>query len=394
MITAVYPRYYFLLVLLIIAGIAIPHIANGQTDDPLPTRNDTAIHFSSKIMGETRTLWIHLPHDYYKTKNTYPVLYLLDGDSHFDYAARTADFLAGYDRNRVPPMIVVGVVNIDRGRDFTPVYVKNQDGSRDSSEIVTDTGAGRFLHYIEGEVIPYIDKNYRIQPYRILAAHSLGGLFALYAKEAKPLLFPGMILTSPVISDQELTNLRRCFDVIHPHYGKLFVGIGNENTAKVDALVNQLKSHSPAWFDWANKQYPDENHFTAPYKTLFDGLKFIYRDWFIDYYGDQSLSIVDIEENFKKLSAEFGYTIIPSEEFLNNCGYYQLHLKHIDNAIGIFAENVKQHPDSFNAYDSLAEAYTGAGNKILAIRNYKMSLKLNPHNDNGKQMLKKLDQIK
>jgi predicted alpha/beta superfamily hydrolase len=375
-------------------AMALPTIANGQTDDPLPIHNDTAIHLASKIMGENRTLWIHLPADYFTTKNTYPVLYLLDGDSHFDYAARMTDFLAGYDRNRIPPMIVVGVINIDRGRDFTPLYDKKKDGRPDSSKIITNTGAGRFLRYIEEEVIPYIDSTYRIQPYRILAAHSLGGLFALYAKETRPLLFPGLILTSPVIRDQEQHHLQRFLNASHPHNGKLYIGIGNENTAKVDALVMELQRQSPDWFDWAHNKYPDENHFTAPYKTVFDGLKFIYRDWFIDYYGGENLSMPDLDLKFKKLSQEFGYTIIPSEELLNNCGYFQLHLKNMDNAIGIFAENARRHPDSFNAYDSLGEAYMDAGKKSLAIQNYKRSVELNPHNDNGKQMLQKLNENK
>lgn len=375
----------FPLFILLIAPLTV-----AAQDDPLPVHNDTAIHFSSKIMAENRTLWIHLPPDYYTTTNTYPVLYLLDGDSHFDYGARTADFLAGYDRNRVPGMIVVGVVNIDRGRDFTPVYGKKADGRIDSTKILTDTGAGRFLRYLGGEVVPYLDAHYRVQPYRILAAHSLGGLFALYTKEKQPLLFPGMILTSPVISDQELGNLRAFLTGDHPHNGKLFFGIGNENTIKVDALAAGLKRQAPAWFEWSNKKYDDENHFTAPFKTLFDGLKFIYRDWFIDFYGNESLSMQDISKRFAKLSAEFGYVISPSEDFLNSCGYYQMRLKHIDNAIGIFAENVKQHPNSFNAYDSLGEAYMNAGNKQMAIRNYKKSIELNPHNDGGKQMLKKL----
>jgi len=386
-----FSRYSLILLQFLLLIGSLP--AGAQTD-PLPGRNDTALYFSSKIMGEHRTLWVHVPPDYNTTSNTYPVLYLLDGDSHFDYGARTADFLAGYDRNRVPPMIVVGVVNVDRGRDFTPVHAKKPDGSLDSNKVLTDAGAGRFLRYLENEVVSYIDSHYRVQPYRILAAHSLGGLFALYAKETKPLLFPGMISTSPVISDQELRNLQTFLTANHPHNGKLFFGIGNENTAKVDALAAGLKRQAPDWFEWANKKYEDENHFTAPFKTLFDGLKFIYRDWFIDFYGNDNLTLQDVNKRFERLSAEFGYRITPSEDFFNSCGYYQLHLKHTDNAIGIFAENVKRHPDSFNAYDSLGEAYMVAGNKQQAIQNYKKSVELNPHNDNGKQMLEKLEHLK
>jgi predicted alpha/beta superfamily hydrolase len=379
--------------LLLVLLVVISLTANAQTD-PLPIHNDTAVYANSKIMGEQRTLWIHLPADYYNTSNTYPVLYLLDGDSHFDYGARTADFLAGYDRNRAPAMIVVGVVNVNRSRDFVPVYAKNTDGSQDSSKIVQNSGAGRFLNYLESEVVAYVNSHYRVQPYRILGAHSLGGLFALYAKETRPLLFPGMILTSPVISDQQLGNLKPFLTGSHPHNGKLFFSIANENTAKVDALAAKLKRDAPEWFDWSNKKYDDENHFTAPFKTLFDGLKFIYRDWFLDYYGNDNLTLKDIEKRYAKLSAEFGYPIKPTEEFLNNCGYYQLRLKHTENAISIFTENVRLHPNSYNAYDSLGEAYMNAGNKERAIRNYKKSIALNPNNVDGKEMLEKLQRSK
>ena len=43
-----------------------------------------------------------------------------------------------------------------------------------------------------------------------------------------------------------------------------------------------------------------------------------------------------------------------------------------------------------NVYDSLGEAYMKQGEKELAIENYQKSLELNPNNQNGKDMLKKL----
>jgi predicted negative regulator of RcsB-dependent stress response len=38
----------------------------------------------------------------------------------------------------------------------------------------------------------------------------------------------------------------------------------------------------------------------------------------------------------------------------------------------------------------MGEAYMKKGEKELAIRNYEKSIQLNPNNENGKQMLKKL----
>ena len=52
--------------------------------------------------------------------------------------------------------------------------------------------------------------------------------------------------------------------------------------------------------------------------------------------------------------------------------------------------NVKLFPASWNAYDSLGEAYAAAGQKDLAIQNYEKSVQLNPKNDNGKAALAKL----
>ncbi len=388
--------YLYNFCMALVVFFAVPKPAIGQIDS-LPARNERAVLIKSKVLSEDRTLWIHLPADYNTTSNTYPVLYLLDGDSHFGHASALVNFLSGYDRDRIPDMVVVGIVNVDRGRDFTPVHPQRDSNSTDSATVLNTSAAGRFLRYLDEEVIPYVDSHYRVQPYRILMGHSLGGLFALYVKETKPDLFPGMILISPAINgvnDKMLARVGNIFTSSHPHNGKLFITIGNEGTDKVDALAAQLKRLAPPWFAWDLRKYDDENHFSVPYKSLFDGLKFFYKDWFIDFYGNASISYQDIVKHFDTLSAEFGYTIAPTEDFMNSCGYYQLRLKHVDNAIELFSQNVKQHPNSYNAYDSLGEAYMNAGNKTLAISNYKKSLELNPHNENGREMLYKLEKKK
>lgn len=79
-----------------------------------------------------------------------------------------------------------------------------------------------------------------------------------------------------------------------------------------------------------------------------------------------------------------------SEESLNTIAYRLVGRKNYADAIRIFQLNVANHPDSWNAYDSLGEGYMDAGNKELAIQNYERSLQLNPKNSNGEAMLKKL----
>ena len=60
------------------------------------------------------------------------------------------------------------------------------------------------------------------------------------------------------------------------------------------------------------------------------------------------------------------------------------------DAILVFRKNVELHPDSWNAYDSLGEAYMKNGDKELAVKNYRKSVELNPANENGLVALKKL----
>jgi cytochrome c-type biogenesis protein CcmH/NrfG len=52
--------------------------------------------------------------------------------------------------------------------------------------------------------------------------------------------------------------------------------------------------------------------------------------------------------------------------------------------------NAEAFPQSFNAYDSLGEAYAVAGEKELAIKAYEKSLELNPQSESGIDALKKL----
>lgn len=76
---------------------------------------------------------------------------------------------------------------------------------------------------------------------------------------------------------------------------------------------------------------------------------------------------------------------------LNSLGYQLLQMKKFKEAIRILQLNVEAYPQSFNAYDSLAEAYMDDGNRELSIKNYKKSLELDPTNSNAVEQLKKLD---
>jgi tetratricopeptide (TPR) repeat protein len=71
---------------------------------------------------------------------------------------------------------------------------------------------------------------------------------------------------------------------------------------------------------------------------------------------------------------------LASEAELNNYGYQLLGQNRIDEAIKFFKLNIKRFPDSWNTYDSLAEALATKDDKARAIKNYKKALNMAPAN--------------
>ena len=91
------------------------------------------------------------------------------------------------------------------------------------------------------------------------------------------------------------------------------------------------------------------------------------------------------------------YRYATLERSLNSLGYELLGKKSFDEAIEVFKLNVEAYPDSWNAYDSLAEAYAtrsdvGKDDLRLAEQNYQKSLRLNPHNARTTAVLEQLKQ--
>ncbi|HFB99611.1 MAG TPA: tetratricopeptide repeat protein [Phaeodactylibacter sp.] len=103
----------------------------------------------------------------------------------------------------------------------------------------------------------------------------------------------------------------------------------------------------------------------------------------------QELGVKSIEkklENYGKYVAR--HTKNSSE--LNGYGYMLLNTKKMEEAILVFKINTLAYPKDPNVFDSLGEAYLAAGNKKLAIENYKKVLELNPDHKNAKEVLEKI----
>ncbi|MBL4656882.1 MAG: tetratricopeptide repeat protein [Flavobacteriales bacterium] len=96
-----------------------------------------------------------------------------------------------------------------------------------------------------------------------------------------------------------------------------------------------------------------------------------------------------VSKEFHTMTDNPGKYYVDDRE-MTGLGYNLLGLKEFAKAIIVFKLNIEAHPMSWNAYDSLGEAYMKNDNSVLAINNYEKSLELNPENTNATKMLEKI----
>jgi hypothetical protein len=85
---------------------------------------------------------------------------------------------------------------------------------------------------------------------------------------------------------------------------------------------------------------------------------------------------------------------IATEAEINQQGYTLLGQNKLDEAIALFQRNVKDHPDSWNTYDSLAEAYALKGDKAQAVANYRKAFDMVAREDQRARIQVELDKLK
>jgi CubicO group peptidase (beta-lactamase class C family) len=101
--------------------------------------------------------------------------------------------------------------------------------------------------------------------------------------------------------------------------------------------------------------------------------------------------VAAVVRQYRELKATQAATYSFAEGELNTLGYQLLGAKKLKEAIEIFKLNVEAYPQAANPYDSLAEAHLAAGDRELALQNYRKAVELNPQNSNAVAIIKNLE---
>jgi predicted alpha/beta superfamily hydrolase len=237
---------------------------------------------NSSILDEYRTCLISLPDSYNdssEVQKKYPLMILLDGYTFFKTASGIVHFM-GSDRNRnhfMPETIIVAIENIDRERDFTVTKIKTRRPN-------TMGGGRNFLDFIEKELIPYVDKNYRTEPYRILVGHSLGGLLTLNSYMDENSLFNAYISIDPSIWWDEQMMIEKVDSILPLSLKKkLYIATANQgeanyerNKKRHDTLYTLLNKRAEEPPNVKIEYFENESHRSVPLIALYEGLRYLY----------------------------------------------------------------------------------------------------------------------
>ncbi len=229
-------------------------------------------------------------------------------------------------------MIVVGIPNTDRTRDLSPTK-PTQTGATGAPQFPTAGGADNFLKFIETELIPEIEKTYRVQPYRVFAGHSLGGMFAIHAMITKPELFNSYVAVSPALQWDNQIVVKRAEDFFKTRKefnAVLFMSLGNEPGPIEDGfhqMKQVLAKNQVKGFEWEAQEMPDEDHGSVVLRSHYYALRKIYDGWQMPRdpnTGAIAGGMPAVDAHYKKLSDKFRYTILPPEALINQVGYQHL----------------------------------------------------------------------
>ncbi|MGH9875385.1 MAG: alpha/beta hydrolase-fold protein [Pyrinomonadaceae bacterium] len=346
----------------------------------------TKLTIKSAVLGEERVILVRTPAGYETNNRAYPVLYMTDGDAHIGHTGSTIEFLS---RNgRMSELIVVGIVNTDRTRDLTPAKATGPN----ADQFPTAGGSDKFLKFIETELIPQIEKNYRVQPFRILAGHSFGGLFTVHALITRPELFNSYIAVSPSLQWADEATLKRAeefFKTRKELNATLFTSLGNEpgDIGKAFVAFREVLSNTKIkGFEWEAEQLKDEDHGSVVLRSHYAGLRKVFDGWQMPRdpeTGAVAGGLKAADAHYKWLSEKFHYSIQTPEALINQIGYQFLlaQTPNTEEAIATFKANVERYPNSANVYDSLAEAYEKTGHLDWATPLYEKAQALGKQNN-------------
>jgi hypothetical protein len=369
---------------------ASPASVQGPSDGE-PVAIGTFRQLHSGVLGEDRTLLVCLPQDYDESSTSYPVLYVLYSDQirgYFALAVHVVDRLS--EEGSIPQMIVVGVANVDRYRDLSPVARQGRP-----------SGIEPFSRFVAEELIPFVQSEYRTKNYRVLVGPQAGAEFGLYTLAKRPGLFDAFIIENPfrfpAVHDTLMPMMAELMDEGLPSFTFLQI-------TSADRAGNMDKTEEIEYMRLFEKLIADKNppnlklmaHYIEnsedflPPLRLKDGL----RELFCDYRFPDDRSargLAGITAYYEALSGRYGFEVDVPERTLATKADELTGQGESDSARVILEYLIDVNPASVDGYWRLANLHREGGDRRLAIEYYRKCLDILPNMRPASDWIEKLE---
>ncbi len=344
---------------------------------------DEKIKFHSRLLDEERTILVHLPKDYALTEKKYPVLYVLDAEFFLQQAISSVGFLSELkyiNVQPIPQMIIVGIVNVDRNRDYTPTHAPKQPGGL---RFPTSGKADRFLEFLNTELFPFIDSHYRAEPFRVLSGWSLGGLLTVYTYFTHNHQFSAYLAISPSLWwDRDLYVKKTDAFLSQGQLSTkpLVVTLGAREGADMgrsvrDGFIPKMRKNQRKKIPFTFIEIKGESHSYVPLKAYYEGLLALFADWMMpnEIMDDGTEGIYSF---YKKQSKKYGFEIDIPES-----AYFRLASKYFNEgdknkAFEIAKEYANKFPESSYAHYYLGMRAKAVGELSLAEKSFLKAIEI------------------
>ena len=288
--------------------------------------NKFTIH--SNILDDEREYWVSLPKSYNDTiysQQEYPVCYFFDGDTHFENLVAIRDWLTRGLYASMPEVILVGIIQKDRTNELTPSHIETPEEWK-RANFSTSGGNALFMEFIEKELKPIINSNYRTIDYEILIGHSFGGLTTVNTFIESPETFNAYLALDPSIWWDDkliLSKIDTLWNEKEINQKTLYIaqandpGSGDEHISAIRELnmkINTLNQDSSLNYHYS--LYKEYDHGSVVIPGEYEGLRFIFEGYELDV-KQVMRNPSTIPKHYNEISQKLGYKIIPPEHLLD-----------------------------------------------------------------------------
>ena len=245
---------------------------------------------SVHVAGMEYFINVHLPLTYGMNQDSYPVIYYTDAFFATEIVTGTKKILEV--SGKIAETILVGISHegdfmefvVNRSRDLIPTHVPQDKIMVYPEATPASGGADHFLAFIEHELFPLVEKEYRVDPSnRGLIGSSYGGLFAAWTMVNRPGLFQRYIMASPALEwddylffkqEEELWQKSQTLNA------KVYISAGEKELEPFLQSVIRFRerfiAHNYQEFEFTAHILRERDHEDQYMEALLNGLEYLY----------------------------------------------------------------------------------------------------------------------